>query len=193
MPIIRLQDGSLRDEIRQPVYDTIAIVAAESPVAVRSFFSNVQGKSLAQSNLRQNNLLETAVSFRLQGMCVDAQNVYAANASALGLIEENSSIKLTIGEKIYWQSPFRYVTGRLDSFAAATAAPFVHQKFGTAAVQPVILQGKHCVEINPLQSFSAEWNCAGMTAAEIALSTPAANTSLKFLYSLKGLLRRPVQ
>jgi len=193
MPIVRLPEGSLRDEIRQPIYDTIAIVAAESPVGVRSFFSDVQGKSRAQSNLRQNNLLETAVSFRIQGLCLDAQNYYAANAGCLPVIMENSALKLTVGEKIYWQGPFTFVGGRLDVFASQAAAPLVYQKFGVAAVQPIILQGKHVVDLNPLQSFSGEWTCDTLTAAELALATPAADTALKFVYSLKGLMRRPVQ
>lgn len=195
MPIVRLPSGELRDEIRQPVYDTIAIVAAESPVGVRRFFSAVQGKTLAQTNLRQNNLLETAVSFRMMGLALDAQNFYVANDGALPIIMENSSLTLRIGEKQYWQGPFTFVGGRITPFYAigAGAVDKSYQKFGMAAVQPVVLEGKHVVDINPLQSFSGEWICDNLTAAELALATPAANTALKFCLSLKGLLRRPVQ
>jgi hypothetical protein len=193
MPIVRLPEGSLRDEIRQPIYDTITIAAAESPVGVRRFFSNVQGKSLAQTNLRQNNLLETAVSFRVQGLCLDAQNFYAANVGCLPVIDENSSLSIKIGEKVYWQGPFIFASGRISAFASAMAAPFLYQKHGDVSVQPVILQGKHVVDINPLQSFEASWTCDNLTAAELVLATPAAATSLKYVMSLKGLLRRPVQ
>jgi hypothetical protein len=193
MPIVRLPEGSLRDEIRQPIYDTIAVIAAESPVGTRRFFSNIQGKSRAQTNLRQNNLLETAVSFRIQGMALDCQNFYYANVGALPVIMENSSLRLHVGEKDYWEGPWAFTAGRINSEAAATTNPYLYQKFGFAAVQPVILQGKHVVDINPLQSFFAEWVCDTLTAAELVLATPAANTALKFQYSLKGLLRRPVQ
>jgi hypothetical protein len=193
MPIVRLPEGSLRDEIRQPIYDTLVLAAAVSPVGTQRFFSNIQGKSRAQTNLRQANLLETAVSFRIQGMALDCQNYYAANAQALPIILENSSLRLRVGEKDYWEGPWAYITGRIDAFAAATAAPFVYEKFGFAAVQPVILQGKHVVDINPLQSFFAEWTCDNLSATELPLATPAANTQLKFQFSLKGLLRRPVQ
>jgi hypothetical protein len=201
MPIVRLPQGSLRDEVRQTLYDTLTIQAAESPVGVRRFFSNVQGKSRARTNLRQANLLETAVSYRVQGMGLEAQNFYAANASALPIIMENSSLRLRIGEKDYWEGPMIFLCGRIEQNAAAattvaaTTIDHVYQRFGSPAVQSVALQGKHTVDINPLQSFFVEWVCdaADLTAGEIAAATPAAATNIKFVFSLKGLLRRPVQ
>lgn len=193
MPILRLPKGHLRDEIRQPLYDTITIAAAESPVAVRSFFSNIQGKSKAQTNLKTNSQLETAVSYRCQGLGLDAQNVYYANVQALALIQENSSIRLRVGEKDYWEGPMVYLSGRIRAEVSTFDANATYQHFGLEAVQSVMLKGKHVIDINPLQTFFAEWNCSNMTAAEITASTPAANTQLKFVLSLKGLLRRPVQ
>lgn len=201
MPIVRLPSGSLRDEVRIPLFDVITIGAAESPVGVRRFFSNVQGKSKARTNLRQNNLLETAVSFRVQGLAIDTQNFNEENVDALPIIMENSSLSLKIGEKEYWQGPMMFLCGRIEAaYAAATTVAAttinnVYQRFGAAAVQSVILQGKHCVDINPLQSFYGEWivDSADLTAGEITKATPAANTNLKFAFSLKGLMRRPVQ
>ncbi len=199
MPIVRLPNGELRDEIRMPVFDTIKIAAAESPVGIRRFFSAVQGKTLAQTNLRQNNMLETAVSYRVQGMGLDVQNYYAANKQALPIIMENSSMVVKIGEKDYWSGPFTFLSGRLNAaFSAATTASATtindcYQRFGDVAVQSVILQGKHVVDINPLQSFVGIWTCDSLSATELALSTPAANTQLNFLFSFKGLMRRPVQ
>lgn len=189
------------DEIRLPLYDTITLAAAESPVGVRRFFSSVQGKSKARSNLRQNNLLETAVSYRVQGIALDVQNFYEENVDCLPVILENSSIKLQIGEKTYWEGPMTFLSGRLEAFyaaattVAATTINNVYQRFGAAAVQPVILQGKHCVDINSLQSFFAEWtvDAADLSAGEVTKGTPAASTNLKFQFSLKGLMRRPVQ
>ncbi len=193
MPILRLPKGHLRDEIRQPLYDTLTIDAAESPVAVRSFYSNIQGKSKAQTNLKTNSQLETAVSFRCQGLSLDAQNLYYANKSALSIIQENSSVRLRIGEKDYWEGPMVYLSGRIRHEVSTFDANDAYQHFGLEAVQSVILKGKHVIDINPLQTFFAEWNCSGLTAAEVTASTPAANTRLKFLLSMKGLLRRPVQ
>ena len=201
MPIVRLPQGSLRDEIRLPLYDTVTLAAAQSPVGVRRFFSDVQGKSRARTNLRQNNLLETAVSYRVQGMALDAQSFYSANSKALPIIMENSSLRLRIGEKDYWEGPMTYAAGRVWQNAAAattvaaTTIEHVIQHFGEASVQPVMLAGKHVVDINPLQSFFCEWSLdpSDITAGEITASTPAAGTNIKFQFSLKGLLRRPVQ
>lgn len=201
MPIVRLPGGSLRDEIRMPLYDTITQAAAESPVGTRRFFSDVQGKSLARTNLRQNNLLETAVSYRVQGLGLDAQNFYEANQDVLPIVMENSSLTLKIGEKNYWQGPMLFACGRIEAaFSAATTVAAttinnVYQKFGFAAVQAVILQGKHVIDINPLQSFYCEWvvDAADLSAGEITAATPAASTNVKYMFSLKGLQRRPVQ
>ncbi len=193
MPILRLPEGHLRDEIRQPLYDTIAIAAAESPIASRTFFQSITGKTKAQTNMKQNSQLETAVSFRCVGLAIDCQNLYYANVQALGLISENSSLRLRVGEKDYWEGPMVFASGRIKHESSTFDANNAYQHFGAEAVQSVSLQGKHVVDINPLQGFFVEWNCAGMTGAEITLATPAADTTLKFLMSLKGLLRRPVQ
>ena len=146
-------------------------------------------------------MLETAVSFRVQGLAIDAQSFYSQNVVALPVILENSSMRLRIGEKDYWEGPMSFLSGRIEAaFAAATTVAattidHVYQKFGSSAVQPVILTGKHSVDINPLQSFFFEWviDQADLSAGEIASATPAAATNLKFTASLKGLLRRPVQ
>ncbi len=201
MPIVRLPKGSLRDEIRQPLYDTRTLAASVSPVGSYQFFSSVQGKSLARTNLRQNNLLETAVSYRVQGLGIDTQNFYEANVDCLPIIMENSSIHVKIGEKIYWQGCMMTLSGRISAeYAVSTTQTTstvaqVYQRFGDVAVQSVILQGKHVVDINPLQSFFAQWDLDSndVTAGEITLMTPGAGTNLKFQFSLKGLQRRPVQ
>ena len=200
MPIIRLPNGSLRDEVRQPLYDTIDIDAAEPATGTRSYFSDVQGKPRSLTNLTQNNLLETAKSFRCQGLAWDAQNFYEANAKALALIMEHSSLRFIVGEKDYLVLPGVFAAGRVEQNAAVAvpaAAPLaierLHQKYGQGAVAAVVLTGKHVVDINPVQSFRVDWVVEGMTATEITATTPAANTKLRFTGSLKGLLRRPVQ
>jgi hypothetical protein len=199
MPIVKLPDGALRDEVRQPLYDTLVIQAAESPVGVRRFYSSVQGKTKAQSNMRQNNMLETAVSFRVLGIALDVQSYYTLNKQALPIIMENSSLRLRIGEKDYWEGNMTFLSGRISAqFSAATtvAATTVNDAylhFGEKAIQPVQFTGRHVIDIPPLQSFFVEWICDNLAAPELALSTPAANTQLRYIFSLKGLLRRPVQ
>jgi hypothetical protein len=193
---IKTEQGELRDEIRQPLFDAIDILSGTSPINTYRFFSAVQGKPASQTNLRQNNLLENQVSFRILGLSLDAVNVYEANSRALGLIMEHSAIKLRIGEKDYWNGPATYVTGRVWQDAALLAGSTVAavaQSYGQPAVAGVVLAGKHVVDVPPLQSFAVDVVCEGMSAAEITASTPAANTKIRLIFGLKGIQRRPVQ
>lgn len=196
MPIVTLPGGELRDEIRQPLYDTIILAAAEGLVGVRRFFqSNVIAggapKSLAATNMEQPGSLPTATSFRIQGLSVDADNEAIANNSFLPAFMRSSSVSLLVGVKNYWQSPLRFACGRMQVDVDAASS---YQQYGWAAVQPVVFQGKHVIDVNPLQNFQLAWTTAAqdLTAAEAAL-TVAAATQIVFTASLKGLLRRPVQ
>lgn len=201
MPIVRLADGSLRDEIREPQFDTIDIINQASGAAqlgTRRFYQDVRtntdgsAKGEAETNLRQSNLLETAVSFRIQGLAVDAQNFRDGNELVLPLIMEHSSTKLVVGEKTYWQGPMRYTAGRIRANFAGQADS-LYQQFGDASVVGTAMSGHHAIDIPPLQNFFVEWKLEGVPAAEQAALNPAANTKIRFVSSLKGLKRRPVQ
>lgn len=185
------------DEIRQPLYDTITLAAGATAAGIRRFFqTNVNAggapKSLAQTNMEQPGSLPTATSFRIQGICVDADNVAAGDELFLPLFLRKSSISLQVGTKNYWQSPMRFAAGRmLNEYGSAGS---IYQQYGWPAVQPIVLQGKHVVDVNPLQNFLITWETAqaDLTAAEAALTVDA-GSDLVFVASLKGLLRRPVQ
>lgn len=204
MPLVSLPGGQLRDEIRNPLYDSIDLLAAVSPVGLRTFFSSITNadgspKGLDQTNLKQANSLPTATSFRCQGYAVDAMSYFDGNRLALPIITDYSSIQLTVGEKQYAQLPWAYIGGRVEvsGAAAATTAPattidHAFQKLGQSAVAPVVLTGKHVIDILPIQQFSAQWNCA-VPAALVASATLAADTRIRFYFSMKGLLRRAVQ
>lgn len=201
-PIVTLPGGELRDEIRQPLYDTIDLAAAETLAGTRRFFASVTDvgnipKSIAKTNLKQPGSLETAVSFRVQGLAFDAQNDLADNAAILPVVLAKSSLTFSVGVKTYWQGPARFACGRMmESGIAGTdlADGRIHQQYGWSAVQPIVLQGKHVIDINPLQNFLVVWEIASqdLTVAEAALA-PVADSELSFVCSLKGLLRRPVQ
>lgn len=200
MPIVRLPGGELRDEIRQPLYDTLTVQTDPSLLNNQRWFSDIQGKAVWQTNLRQPNLLETAVSFRVQGMHVDAQYINtgaAALPACLPSIMEYSSVRVRIGEKDYWNGPMAYLMGRVEQNAAinaggAGAANVVYQRAGAQAVQGVILAGRHVVDINPLQSFFAELSVA-IPSFLAAATTLSGNDRIYLKFSFKGLLRRPVQ
>lgn len=192
MPIVRLPGGALRDEIREPLYDTIDLSAGAVTEGTRSFFQDIQGKDITQTNLRQSKSLETAVSFRIMGMAVDVHNFYGANERAMPLILEHSATRLKVGEKIYHETAMRFSAGRISSDVAGKVDA-VFQQHGGSSVAAVILTGKHVVDINPLQSFQVDWILSGFSAAEQAIATLAADTKLRYVCSLKGLKRRPVQ
>lgn len=206
MPLVSLPGGQLRDEIRNPLYDSDDLLAGQSPIGLTRFFSSIinpdgSPKGLEQSNLTQANSLPTATSFRCQGYAIDAQSFAEANRQILPLIQDHSSIQLQVGEKVYATLAWVYLGGRLDVNQAiavsGAAGPTVverqYQKFGQSAVAPVVLTGKHVIDILPVQLFNATWNCQGMTAPEVTSATPAAGTKIRFYFALKGLLRRAVQ
>lgn len=202
MPIVTLPGGELRDEIRQAIYDTIDLVAGEGLTGSRRFFASVTEaggapKSALKTNMRQPGSLETAVSFRIQGLAIDSQNSEADNQNLLPVIIQKSSLILKVGVKDYYQGPMRFAAGRmLESGIAGTdfAAGRIMQQFGWPAVQAIVFQGKHVIDVNPLQNFELAWqiNAQDLTAAEAAY-TVAVGTELPVVASLKGLLRRPVQ
>lgn len=192
MPIVRLPGGALRDEIREPLYDTLDLTAGAIAQTTRTFFASVKD-SLVLSNLRQAKQLETAVSFRCQGLAFDVHNFYTAMEQTVPLVLESSALRFTVGEKIYWEGPARFAAGRIYSdVAGKTDAVF--SQHGDKAIASVILSGKHVVDINPLQRFQVDWLMdAFANAAEIAIATVPANEKLRYVCSLKGLKRRPVQ
>lgn len=194
MPIVRLPGGQIRDEIRQTLYDSFDLEAGVNPSGqVVQFFSSITGKTLAQTNMKQPSQLNTAVSYRVQGLCLDASNRLPANEGCLPVVMDQSSVQLAIGEKIYWQGPAVYACGRLWSDLAPNAAAIINQQYGWHAIQPVVFQGAHVIEIPPLQNFAVTLATDTLSAGDATAATPAANTFVRFRMSLKGLQRRPVQ
>lgn len=228
MPIVTLPGGEVRDEIRQPLYDTVELTAGETLAGVYNFFTSLvyetgmpsagSPKSIAKTNMTTPGQLQTAVSFRTQGLCLDASFSNSASdgtnpggvitaSKVLPIIMERGGVILNVGVKNYWQGPARFACGRMDvwgqnlgaNFAAVTQAngsdaTIFTQKYGWASIQPVVFQGRHVIDINPLQNFLLQLTVAeaDLTAFEDALAIPA-GINISLVGSLKGLLRRPVQ
>lgn len=223
MPIVRLPGGDLRDEIRQTIYDTLTIAGTTSGLSTNPgtvgtsvndfngerFFAVANGKQLWQTNLRQNGMLETAVSYRVQGIAMDAQYL---NTNALDnrndlfyMFSEYTALTIKIGEKQYWEGPCIYLMGRIDANLAISVIPPAalpvaadtrsrqFYRAGQLAVQGLVLSGRHVVDINPLQTFEGIMQASvpsGMVAdADFTTNAQALNARLSF----KGLMRRPVQ
>jgi hypothetical protein len=185
--------AAIRDQIREPIYDTIIVDAAENPSGTSYvFFENVQGKGKNLTNLRQPKILEGQVSFLIDRVSIECQNQYAANSGALPVIIESSSVKLRIGEKDYYEAPMRFITGGLYVEDADPAKHYSHSKSMNGHCG-LVLKGNDRIAIAPLQSFELQMNVSTLTAAKAALATPAADTDLRFVGKLEGLKRRPVQ
>lgn len=202
MPIIRLPKGELRDEVRYPLIDGREYQDGTDPSGSYDFFSQVQGKGRYLTNLQQNSILPQGNSFRIMGISFNMQNANPARRNLLTWLQEKSSIELWVGEKKYFDSPLLFVAGRLEQNYAVSAGSAttalterLHQKFGTAVGAPVLLSGKHVVDISPLQQFYIRHNCNALSAQQIAELTaaPVAGFSNVLYACLSGLLRRPVQ
>jgi hypothetical protein len=202
MPLVRLPGGELRDEVRYPLIDGRQIEDGTDPSGAYSYFSSVQGKPDYLTNLGQNNILPQGVSFRIMGLAFDMQNLNPKRKTLLSTLLDHTSVRLRVGEKDYLKAPLLFVAGRLEQNAACstgtattTDIEHLHQKFGTAIGLPILLSGKHVVDIAPLQNFSVETITSGITAAELAslTTTPVVGLHNIIHCSLKGLMRRPVQ
>jgi len=205
---MKLTQGEIRDEISTSIYDTIKIEGGEQPIGLRGFFSSVQGKPTALTNLRQNNILESGVSFRILAMGAEGSTSSSANWRVLPLIAENSVIKLHIGEKEYFAAPLWMAAGKFEmellelvgdqSPIVATNHISCYQRYGKACTEAINLGSRHAIDIGPLQSFRVEMETSshaqyGLNSTELLQATPDVGTSIKIAFFLKGLLRRPVQ
>jgi len=200
MPIVTLDSGDVRDEIRQMQYDSYRLMPGEFLPGVRRFFATLSNpdqspKSILMTNQTQAGLLPVATSFRIQGMAFDAQSEGAPNIGILPTVVAKTSLNLLLGVKNYWTGPTRFAAGRMqNTYAAGTAADYIHQQMGEAAVQPLVFQGFHVIDLPSQQNFQVQWACerSDLTDVQAAL-TPAAGSDVLFCLSLKGILRRPVQ
>ncbi len=187
---------ALRDQIKQPLYDTLEITSASSVQEERQFFAQTQGKSLVMSNLRGNGQLERNKSFRVMGIQVDASSNDATKQELLSLYSNYSFVQLWLAEKQYWESPLRLVTAKIQqnvALAGDTDASSSFVQFGSAGQNPVMYQGNQALDIGPLTQFYMLWKVEGASAGQITKMTPSADHPIRFCAILKGLLRRPVQ
>lgn len=183
---------ALRDQIKQPLYDSLDVTSASVITEERQFFANTQGKALTQSNLRGNGSLERNKSFRIQGIQVDALSNDPAKQELLALFSTYSFVQLWLAEKQYWESPLRFVTGKIRSTMTGSTDASYNQ-FGDAGCNPVMYQGEQTLDIGPLTNFYMVWKVEGAIAGQITAMTPSAAYPIRFVASLKGILRRPVQ
>ena len=184
---------ALRDQIKQPLYDSLDITSDSVITAERQFFSSTQGKSLTQSNLRGNGALERNKSFRIMGIQVDAVSNDTAKTELLSLFSTYSFCQLWLAEKQYWESPLRLLTGKVSHFSTFGEGRDAHVSYGETTCNPVMFHAEHALDIGPLTNFYMLWKVEGASAAHIEKMTPSLASPVRFVCQLKGVLRRPVQ
>jgi hypothetical protein len=177
MPRVTLPSGEIRDQIRMDLFDTLSQTGTW--LGEQKFFTNTQGKSSVETNMRLNGTLENQVSFLVQGVGMDAIVYTAAHDLVISEVLDRSAIKLVIGEKEYLRAPTRFIAGKVRSYNALIA------QYGTNRDSVYTLMGEDSISIPPVQTFSL--NLQVDTAA-----APVAST-IRYVASLKGLMRRPVQ
>lgn len=193
---VRAQGLSVRDEIRQGLYDTVTISNASSIQEEKRFFSNREGKTLTETNMRQNGSLERGKSLRVTGLQIDAQNSDSAKKNLLAFYQELSYFQFQIAEKVYLEGPLRHLTGKIDYHSAVAGATDVADHFvqyGSAGNNPVGFNGDHVLDIAPLTSFFLLWKVEGASAGQITAMTPSIDAPIRFVATLKGIIRRLVQ
>jgi hypothetical protein len=177
MPRVTLPSGEIRDQIRMDLFDTL--VQSASWLGTQQFFTNTQGKSQADTNLRLNGTLENQVSFLVQGVGMDALVYSAGHDLVIAEVLDKSGVKLVIGEKEYLRAPSRFIAGKIRSTNAIIA------QYGTNRDSVYSLKGEDSISIPPVQTFSLQLQ-VDTAAAPVA-------SSIRYVASLKGLMRRPVQ
>lgn len=185
------------DEVKQHLYDTIDLNSDSVVTEERRFFSSAQGKTLSLSNLRGNGALERNKSFKIYGIQVDAHCSDATKKDLLALYAAYSYIDLWIGEKSYFTAPLRHAVGKISHNVAMAGGAELTQdafvQYGAAGANPITFQGPHAQEIGSQISFHMIWKTEGISSALVAKMLPAEGEIVRFVASLKGVLRRPVQ
>lgn len=179
MPRVRLANGELRDQIRLDIFDTIIQAVGQSLEGTQKFFVDTANKEASQSNLSTSGLFENQVSYLVQGLGFDALTFNLENQKLLPQIMDASSLNFEVGEKSYWRGPLRFVAGRI-----LADDPELLQ-FGTFAPSYYPLKGADSVAIPSVQRFRMLW--------QVETAAAAAVEEVRYIASLKGLQRRPVQ
>lgn len=180
MPRVRLSNGELRDQIRLDIFDTITQEVGQVLSGSRQkFFQDTANKSEIDTNLNISGFFENQVSYLVQGVGFDALTYSTNDVKLLPQIQDKSSLTLSVGEKDYWKAPLRFASGRI-----LADDPELLQ-FGTFGPSYYPLKGADSIAIPSVQRFNIKW--------DLETNAAPADAAVRYVCSLKGLQRRPVQ
>lgn len=177
MPRVKLATGEVRDQVRLNLYDTL--VQTGSILGQNKFFTNIQGKGITETNMKIQGTLEQGVSFLVQGVALDALVYKAGLDLVIAEVMDKSACILTIGEKDYLKAPTRHVGGKIRSYNADIA------QYGSHAESCYKLAGIDAITIPSVQTFAL--------VLDVNTNVSSGTDSIRYVGTLKGLMRRPVQ
>ena len=177
MPRIKLATGEIRDQVRLNLFDTLTQTG--SILGQNKFFTNIQGKGITETNMKIQATLEQGVSFLVQGVALDALVYKAGLDLVIAEVMDKSACILTVGEKDYLKAPTRHVGGKIRSYNADIA------QYGSHAESCYKLAGLDSITIPSVQTFAL--------ILDVNTSVSSGADSIRYVGTLKGLMRRPVQ
>lgn len=173
-----------------PLYDTVAFAAGATVTTAASYlFTNVQGKTLAQTNMKGSQRLNAPEAFTIKSYRFYwQQNILLADLYALIMGASAAVLEFYIGNKSYQQGPlWLYAPGGGPfPFSTQTAFGFINNGLpGRQEMNRIAIN----LVIDNQASFYAQLNTTGL-----ALTTTA-NGGSGFTYQLvlSGLYARGVQ
>lgn len=177
MPRVKLQSGEVRDQVRLNLYDTLTQTGVFQ--GDNKFFTNIGNKTIVDTNMRIQGTLEQGVSFLVQGVALDAIVYKTGLDIVIAEILDKSACILTVGEKEYLRAPARHVGGKIRSYN-----PLIAQ-YGSHAESVYKLAGIDAITIPSVQTFNLN--------LKVETAVTSGTDSIRYVGTLKGLMRRPVQ
>jgi hypothetical protein len=173
-----------------PLYDTVSFAAGSTITTAASFmFVNVQGKTLAQTNVQNSKKLDAPEAFTVKSYRFYwRQDILLADLYAILTGSAGAVLEFYIGNKVYQRGPLWLYNpgGGPNPFFTTTSTSFINNGMtGRSEMNKIAIN----VVIDNQASFFAQLNTTGITL------TTAANGGTGFTYQLvlSGLYARGVQ
>jgi hypothetical protein len=173
-----------------PLYDTVSFAAGTTITTAASYmFVNVQGKTVAQTNVQNSKKLDAPEAFTIKSYRFYwQQNVLLADLYAILVGAGASVLEFYIGNKVYQRGPlWNYAPGGGPvAFSTGTGFQMINNGWqGRSEMNRIAIN----VVIDNQASFFAQLNTTG-----IALTTSGAGgTGFTYQLMLSGLYARGVQ
>lgn len=173
-----------------PLYDTVSFASGATITTAGSFmFVNVQGKTLAQTNVQNSKKLDAPEAFTIKSYRFYwRQDVLLADLYAILTGSGGAVLEFIIGNKVYQRGPLWIYNpgGGINPFFTTSSVAILNNGMtGRSEMNKIAIN----VVIDNQASFFAQLNTTGITL------TTGANGGTGFTYQLllSGLYARGVQ